>query len=145
MHWPSPHKDREEDPRTFPDLWLESWLCHGIGKTGKKICTGKSGVCNQDFRYGHAEPEMPVRHQINTKPRNAYLTSPFWYPTGMTMTRFSHDWVETKEQSKIEKFEGSQDLGWKHKSGVTGIHPMYRMDSTLDLLSDFKDHRSDGR
>lgn len=40
-----------------------------IGKTGKKICTGDDGVRNQEFKYGHAEFEMPVRYQRSTKPK----------------------------------------------------------------------------
>ena len=48
-------------------------MCHGTGYTGKKICSGKGGIGNQEFRYGHAESEMPVRHKINTKSKECLL------------------------------------------------------------------------
>ena len=68
-------KDKGEEPRTFPDLWLG--LCGGGGegmvvpftetgkkkKKKKKICAVEGSIRIQEFRCGHAEFEMPVTHQ----------------------------------------------------------------------------------
>lgn len=45
----------------------------GRGKTRKKTDAEEAGVSCQEFRYGHAEFEMPVRYQRSTKPNECLL------------------------------------------------------------------------
>lgn len=47
-------RDKGKEPRTFPDLWLKVLVVPFTGIEKTKICLGRGGIRNQEFKCSYA-------------------------------------------------------------------------------------------